>query len=198
MIDFLMPLLNTVLGQQDDRDLVRRLRNRDQAALGVLYDRYGRMVFSLILRVVRDRGTAEDLTQETFLRIWNRAASFDLDRGALGPWVLTVARNRAIDYLRSLEGRMSAGAVDLDRAERPENFSGMDEALVSVDQVRRLQGAFRKLTPNQRNVIELAYYEGLSHSEMAARMQQPLGTVKTWVRGALKVLRDEMGQEMTA
>jgi RNA polymerase sigma-70 factor (ECF subfamily) len=193
-----MPLLNTVLGQQDDRDLVRRLRNRDQAALGVLYDRYGRMVFSLILRVVRDRGTAEDLTQETFLRIWNRAASFDLDRGALGPWVLTVARNRAIDYLRSLEGRMSAGAVDLDRAERPENFSGMDEALVSVDQVRRLQGAFRKLTPNQRNVIELAYYEGLSHSEMAARMQQPLGTVKTWVRGALKVLRDEMGQEMTA
>src|ERR1041385_295933 len=103
-----LALLQVVLRFKDDGDLARRLGARDASAMGELYDRYGRLVYSVILRVVRNSAAAEDLVQETFLRVWNRIQAFDQKRGALGPWVLTIARNRAIDYLRSLDGRMSA------------------------------------------------------------------------------------------
>src|SRR5271166_5399535 len=116
-------LLQVALRLKDDSDLAKRLKDRDPRAMSELYDRYGRLAYSLIYRVVRDAGTAEDLVQETFLRVWNRAGSFDQERGALGPWVLTVARNRAIDYLRSIDGRMSAGSMDLDRMETPALFA---------------------------------------------------------------------------
>ena len=143
--------------------------------------------------MVRNSAAAEDLVQETFLRIWNRIPAFDQERGALGPWVLTVARNRAIDYLRSTDGRMSAGALDLDRLENPAQFCDFEERALSLDRARLIKEAFEKLSPNQKTVIELAYYEGLSQTEMAERMGQPLGTVKTWVRTALKNLRDDLG-----
>jgi RNA polymerase sigma-70 factor (ECF subfamily) len=183
------------LRTKDESALARRLRERDPHVMGDLYHRYGRLAYSLIFRVVRDAGVAEDLVQETFLRIWNRSQSFDEERGALGPWILTVARNRAIDYLRSTAGRMSAGALELDRLENPALFAGFDDAALSVDRARRLKSALDKLSSQQRTVIELAYYEGLSQTEMAERMQQPLGTVKTWVRTALRSLREELTQE---
>ena len=185
-------ILQVALRFKDDSDLARRLKSREPQAVSDLYDRYGRLVYSLIYRVVRDAGTAEDLVQETFLRVWNRAASFDQQRGALGPWVLAVARNRAIDYLRSIDGRMSAGSLELDRIENPARFSAFDDSALSLGRARMLKDAFEKLTPNQRMVIELAYYEGMSQTEMAERLKQPLGTVKTWVRSALKALRDEL------
>jgi RNA polymerase sigma-70 factor, ECF subfamily len=191
-------VLQVVLRFKEDPELVRRLKAREPQAMSDLYDRYGRLAYSLIYRVVRDAAAAEDLMQETFLRVWNRVQSFDQERGALGPWILTVARNRAIDYLRSVQGRMSAGALELDRVESPALVSEFEGGALSIDRVRRLKGAFEKLTPNQRMVIELAYYEGMSQTEMAARMKQPLGTVKTWVRGALKALRDELTEAATA
>ncbi len=197
-LGFAYGLLQVALRFKDDGDLARRLKARDPRAMSDLYDRYGRVAYSLIYRVVRDTGAAEDLVQETFLRVWNRMQSFDEQRGSLGPWVLAVARNRAIDYLRSADGRMSAGALELDRLERPAAFSGFDDGTLSLDRARVVKGALDKLTPTQKQVIELAYYEGLSQSEMAERMQQPLGTVKTWVRGALKALRDEIAGEATA
>ncbi len=190
--------LQVVLRFKEDGDLARRLKAREPQAMSDLYDRYGRLAYSLIYRVVRNAAAAEDLVQETFLRVWNRAQSFDQQRGALGPWILTVARNRAIDYLRSIDGRMSAGALELDRLENPSLFSNFEDSALSIDRTRRLKGAFEKLSPNQRMVIELAYYEGMSQSEMADRMKQPLGTVKTWVRSALKVLRDELSEAVTA
>ncbi len=183
---------------KDDGDLARRLRARDPHVMSALYDRYGRAAYSLIYRVVRDAGVAEDLVQETFLRVWNRAQSFDQDRGALGPWILTVARNRAIDHLRSSGGRMSASATELDRIENPRLFANFEDSAMTLDRARRLQEAFVKLTPAQREVIELAYFEGLSQTEMAARLKQPLGTVKTWVRTALKVLRDQLTGQAVA
>jgi RNA polymerase sigma-70 factor (ECF subfamily) len=163
-----------------------------------LYNRYGRVAYSLIYRIVRNGAAAEDLVQETFLRVWNRVQSFDPEKGALGPWVLTVARNRAIDYLRSIDGRMSAGALELDRLENPVLFSNLTDSALSLDRTRKLKGAFEKLNPNQRMVIELAYFEGLSQTEMAEQMKQPLGTVKTWVRSALKTLRDELTEAAIA
>jgi len=189
---FAYGLFQVLLRFKDDADLARRLKAREPHAMSDLYDRYGRIAFSLIYRIVRNTAAAEDLVQETFLRVWNRAQSFDQQRGSLGPWILTVARNRAIDYLRSIDGRMSAGSLELDRLEHPALFSDFEDSALSMDRSRKLKSAFEKLSPNQRMVIELAYFEGLSQTEMAERMKQPLGTVKTWVRSALKALREEL------
>jgi RNA polymerase sigma-70 factor (ECF subfamily) len=191
-------VVQAVLRYKDDSELAQRLRARDPQAMSDLYDRYGRLAYSLILRVVRNSGVAEDLVQETFLRVWNRVQSFDAARGALGAWVMTVARNRAIDYLRSIDGRMSQNTYELNKLEHPGLFSNLEDSALTLDRAQRLAGAFQKLTPNQRQVIELAYYEGLSQTEMAERMKQPLGTVKTWVRTALKTLRDELAEAATA
>src|SRR5271166_4649156 len=102
----------------NDRELVERLQRRDAQALAELYDRYGRLVYSLILRVVRDTGVAEDLVQETFLRVWNRVQGFDAQKGAIGPWLLAVARNRAIDYIRSAGGR-ERNTVEFEETDHP-------------------------------------------------------------------------------
>jgi RNA polymerase sigma-70 factor (ECF subfamily) len=193
----LLPLLLAIEFGEDDADLARRLQRRDPRAMGDLYDRYGRLVYALIVRVVRDGGIAEDLVQETFLRVWNRVQGFDADKGGLGPWLLAVARNRAIDYLRSAAGRMR-NASELQDTEHPALFADMEKQLFNSDRVRRVKDALEKLAPNQRTVIELAYFEGLSQAEMAERMGQPLGTVKTWVRSALKSLRDELGTAVLA
>ena len=190
-----LPLLFAIYVEGDDGDLAARLKRREPTAMGELYDRYGRLAYSLIYRIVRDVGVAEDLVQETFLRVWNRAQGFDAERGALGPWLLAVARNRAIDYVRSAGGKMAKGALELEYAERPALFINFEADVLSQDQARRVRAALEKLNENQRHVIELAYFEGLSQSEMAERMGQPLGTVKTWVRTALKNLREDLGEK---
>ena len=193
----LIPILLAIHTVADDTELVARMQRRDPHALAELYDRYGRLVYSLILRVVRDTGIAEDLVQESFLRIWNRVAGFDAQRGSLGPWLLAVARNRAIDYLRSTGGR-DRNALEFDEHGHPALYGDMEKDILTADKARRVKTAIEKLSPNQRQVIELAYFEGLSQTEMAERMGQPLGTVKTWVRTALKNLRDELGAAVTA
>jgi RNA polymerase sigma-70 factor, ECF subfamily len=190
-----LPLLFAIYTGEDDRNLAERLKRREPAVMGELYDRYGKLAFSLIYRIVRDIGVAEDLVQETFLRVWNRSQGFDAERGALGPWLLAVARNRAIDYVRSSGGKMSRGALELEAAEHPAVFVNFEAEVISQDSARRVRGALGRLNENQRHVIELAYFEGLSQSEMAERMGQPLGTVKTWVRTALKNLRDDLGEK---
>ena len=193
----LLPILMAVHAAEDDTSLVARMQQRDPNALAELYDRYGRVTFSLIVRIVRDAGTAEDLVQETFLRVWNRVHGFDAQKGSIGPWLLAVARNRAIDYLRSAGGR-ERNAVEYEESDHPSLYCDMERELLSNDKVRRVKTAVEKLSPNHRQVIELAYFEGLSQTEMAERMGQPLGTVKTWVRAALKTLRDELGAVVPA
>jgi RNA polymerase sigma-70 factor (ECF subfamily) len=193
----LIPILLAIHTVANDTELVARMQRRDPHALAELYDRYGRLVYSLILRVVRDTGIAEDLVQETFLRVWNRVAGFDAQKGSIGPWLLAVARNRAIDYLRSAGGR-ERNAVEFEENDHPALYGDMEKDILNSDKARRVKSAIEKLSPNQRQVIELAYFEGLSQTEMAERMGQPLGTVKTWVRTALKNLRDELGAAVTA
>jgi RNA polymerase sigma-70 factor (ECF subfamily) len=192
----LLSLLMAVLAE-GDAELVVRLQRRDPQALAELYDRYGRLAYSLMVRIVRDGALAEDLVQETFLRVWNRAQSFDAQRGALGPWLLAVARNRAIDYLRSASGR-ERNALEFEEVDHPSLYTDMERDILASDKARLIRAALAKLAPNQREVIELAYFEGLTQSEMAERMGQPLGTVKTWVRTALKNLREEFGEAVTA
>lgn len=192
-----LPLILAIQSPAADADLVARLQRRDPQALGDLYDRYGRLAYSLILRIVRDTGIAEDLVQETFLRVWNRVQGFDAAKGSIGPWLLAVARNRAIDYLRSAAGR-ERNASEFEESDRPALFTDMERDLLLSDKTRRVKQAMQKLPPNHREVLELAYFEGLSQTEMAERLGKPLGTVKTWVRAALQTLRDDLGVVVTA
>ncbi|MCU1261356.1 MAG: polymerase, sigma-24 subunit, subfamily [Bryobacterales bacterium] len=190
-----MSLLGLLLGlevPEGDRELVDRLKRRDPRALAELYDRFGRLAYSVIIAIVRDSGIAEDLVQETFLRVWNRVQAFDSQRGAMGPWLLTVARNRAIDHVRSAAARMSRNVYELEEREHPSLFVDSERDLISSDQGRIVRAALTTLNDNQKKVIELAYYEGLSQTEMAEKLGQPLGTIKTWVRSALKRLREEL------
>ena len=174
----------------NEQDLIERLRRRDPDAMSDLYDRYSRIVYSIILRVVRNSAVAEELSQETFLRAWNRSGDFDATRGKIGPWLLTIARNRAIDYLRSTAGQQQATTFELVSSERVTLFVNTEERMVDQEQARRIRAAFSQLKKNQREVLELAYFEGLSQSEMAEKLGQPLGTIKTWVRTALASLRE--------
>jgi RNA polymerase sigma-70 factor, ECF subfamily len=189
---FFLTVAATVLRFPEDADVVRRLKSRDADVIGELYDRYGRIAYTLILRIVHDRAVAEDLVQESFLRVWNRAQAFNAERGALGPWILTVARNQALDYIRSVQGRVWNNVAPAD-SEHPAMFRDWEGQMLDGVQLERVRTALSRLTDHQRTVIELAYFEGLSHSEMAERIQQPLGTIKTWIRSALKTLRDELG-----
>ena len=193
----LLPMWLAIHVAQSDVDLIERLHRHDPQALADLYDRFGRLVNSQILRIVRDTGTAEDLVQETFLRVWNRAQGLDAHKGSIGPWLLAVARNRAIDYLRSAGGR-ERNALEFEETDHPALYTNMERDIIASDSARRIKTAMERLSANQRQVIELAYFEGLSQTEMAERMGQPLGTVKTWVRAALKNLRDELGTAVPA
>ena len=183
-------LILAVLAHQDG-ELLARLQRRESHALSELYDRYGGMVYRLVLRIVRDSGIAEDLVQETFLRAWNRASAFDAARGAAGPWLLAIARNRALDYLRA-EGRHQPNTVELNETESPGLFVNFPAAALSLDLARQVQRALGQLNSQQREAIELAYFEGMSQTEIAEHMGQPLGTVKTWMRRAMIRMRENL------
>lgn len=149
----------TALRFPEDADLARRLKARDETAVGELYDRYGRLAYTLIYRIVRDQSVAEDLVQESFLRVWNRAHAFDAERGSLGPWILTVARNQALDYIRSVQGRVWSGMVSAD-SEHPGAFRDWEGDMLDGIRLDQVRTALTKLSDNQRTVIELAYFEG--------------------------------------
>jgi RNA polymerase sigma-70 factor (ECF subfamily) len=187
----MFPLILAVLAKGDG-ELMGRLQRRDPHALAELYDRYGQVVFRLILRMVRDSGVAEDLVQETFLRVWNRVGGFDSDRGAVGPWLLAVARNRAIDYLR-YQGHRTESAIDLNETEHPALFADFSTDVLNFDLVRQVKRALDQLDSQQRRAIELAYFEGMSQTEIAEHMGQPLGTIKTWTRRAIQQMRTALG-----
>src|SRR5580693_1447567 len=140
----LLSLLMAVLAE-GDAELIKRLQSRDPQALAEIYDRYGRVAYALILRVVRNAAIAEDLVQETFLRVWNRAQGFDAERGAFGPWLLSVARNRAIDYLRSAGGR-ERNAVEFEETDHPSLYTDMEPGILASDKARIVKAAIQKLS----------------------------------------------------
>jgi RNA polymerase sigma-70 factor, ECF subfamily len=186
-------LLALELGGEDDEDLERRLQSRERRAMADLYDRYGRLAFSVILAVVRDTAVAEDLLQETFLRVWTRVQALERGRATLGPWLVAIARNRAIDHVRSVRSRTGRHSFGFDAGEDPSLFADIGREVFNPAHARLIRQALSKLNANQQRVIELAYYEGFSQTEIAQRMGQPIGIVKTWVRTALDSLRNELG-----
>jgi RNA polymerase sigma-70 factor (ECF subfamily) len=175
----------------EEKGLALRLKARDARAMAEVYDRYGRLVYAVIRRQVRRHEITEDLVQETFLKLWTGMDAFDGER-ALGPWLMALARNRAIDYLRSMDHRITHGQVELDPAGQAFAVTACFEGdVVQRDQLRSIREAMTRLRPQHRRVLEMAFGEGLTHAEIAGLIREPLGTVKTWVRTALKVLREQ-------
>lgn len=174
---------------EDQRELVEGLQKRDPNALATAYDRYGKIVYSLLLRITRDQSAAEDLVQELFIRVWNNARHFDAEKGSFGVWILSIARHMAIDHVRSAPSRFATRLRPLEDAERahPTPEGGLQESI--LDQARTVSTAFSYLNLNQKRVLELAYYEGFSQTEIAAKLNEPLGTVKSWMRSGLSKLR---------
>jgi RNA polymerase sigma-70 factor (ECF subfamily) len=176
-----------------DVSLLQRIAARDTAALAELYDRHSRLIFSLILRIVRDRGEAEDLLQETFVRVWNRADVYDARVGAPLPWIVRVARNRAIDRVRARRVRAAVDAPNPEAtAAEPTPDTGIqspEAAVLEAERRRRLTGALAGLPHDQRLLIEAAFFEGYTHSELAERFGLPLGTVKTRIRAGMLAMR---------
>ena len=146
-------------GQPVKSGLVVRLRQRDSQVMAEMYAQFGRLIFSVILAIVRDRSRAEDLTQETFVRVWNRAHEFDGEDEHLGRWVIAIARNRAIDDVRSLSSRMHRKTSDIDLHPNAASSADLEREVVNADDARMIRGALSRLDANHQKVIQLAYYE---------------------------------------
>ena len=174
---------------QSDWSLLARVVKKDEAALAALYDRYSRLVFAEASRILRDKGAAEEILQDIFYQVWRTAEKFDPQRGSLPGWLLVVTRNRAISKLRR---RSTTGDDELNENAVASTINL--ESTASQNQLLgRVRGAMESLPEGQREAIELAYFEGMTHSEIASRTGEALGTVKTRIRSALEVLRRAVG-----
>jgi RNA polymerase sigma-70 factor, ECF subfamily len=171
-------------------DLIRRMAAGDRDAFGRFYDRYAPLVYPLILRIVRDRADAADILQETFWEAWQRASRYDATRGTPEAWMITRARTRAIDRIRSLRRRGETFVAPVDEALAAAPAEPGGDAAERAEDRGTVERALRALPEAQRQAIELAYYAGLTQTEIAERLRQPLGTVKTRIRLGLDRLRE--------
>ncbi len=172
-----------------DQDLIDGLRNRDPEGLTAAYDRYAQVVYSLFLRITHDQSASEDLVQELFIRLWNRGREFDSSRGTLGVWILSIARNLAIDHVRSAQARFAMRLRPMEHIDQLSMAANTSQPESLIDRTRTISSGFSNLTSNEKRVLELAYFEGFSQTEIADRLKEPLGTVKSWTRSALSRMR---------
>jgi RNA polymerase sigma-70 factor (ECF subfamily) len=160
----------------------------DESALAACYDRYRLILFGLILRILNDRAEAEDVLQETFLQVWRKAKDYDESRGRVFTWLVTIARSRALDKLRSFGSRER---IVTEAAAQPDTlFGDATEDAVRSEESATVRRALTQIPEEQRRTLLLAYFEGLTQSEIAARLNIPLGTVKTRMRSGMIRLRD--------
>lgn len=172
-----------------DWALVRRVVARDESALASLYDRYSSLVFSVASRILRDEGAAEEILQDIFHQLWRNAAKFDPSRGSLPGWLLVAARNRAISRLRRRKPGEDAGGADELLEATVALPLNLENETAQKQLLGRVRGALESLPVPQRQALELAYFEGMTHSEIARKTGEPLGTVKTRLRAAVESLK---------
>ena len=178
-----------------DEDLMPRLAEKDAEAFEVFYDRHGGAAYSLAYRIVGDRKDAEDVVQEAFLSIWRSGARYDRARGSVRAWTLGIVRNRAIDALRRLSG--NAPKLDFDDDAVIEQRTSPDrteELAIQHESAEEVRGALRELPDEQSKVIQLAYFGGFSHSEIAEMLGMPLGTVKGRMRLGIEKIRTQIAE----
>ena len=182
--------------QAEDQRSLQRVAAGDSGGLGALYDRHGRAVYSLALRILGDEGDAEEVAQDVFAQAWRRAGQYDESRGTVAAWLLVMARTRAIDRFRARrvrpEGRLHEDD-GLTLQQLPATTPDLASELMAAERGVRVRRALEELPFLQRVAIELAYYEGLSQREIAERLEQPLGTVKTRMRLGMDRLRSLAG-----
>jgi RNA polymerase sigma-70 factor, ECF subfamily len=177
---------------EDDGDIAAGMRRRDPLAMEVLYDRYSRQAFGLAYRILGDGPSAEDVVQEAFMTVWRQAEKLDAARGKLQSYVLTVVHHKAIDVVRSRKN-LASRQLSVDPPEVQQagpDFTERVDAALDGEKVRR---ALELLPDDQREAVEMAYYQGLTHSEMSERLGVPLGTVKSRLRLALDKMRATLG-----
>jgi len=164
-------------------EVVSAIRSGDESAMAYLYDKYSSIVYSVALRVLADTGAAEDVLQEVFMQLWRNPGAFDASRGNLAPWLAVIARNRAIDSLRRRQPETDIEDVIL--SVEPD-MAGDAARSRAMEKVRSALGS---MPAPQRSALEMAYFEGLTHTEIAEKTGEPLGTVKTRIRAGLMALR---------
>jgi RNA polymerase sigma factor, sigma-70 family len=185
----------------DDEKLINLITELQEGALAHLYDRYSRLVFSLAFAIVNDRATAEEITLDVFMRVWQKAGTYRADQAKVSTWLTHIARNHAIDVLRRRSVRSDQYAVDWDDAIPNDELSENDpqESTELSLQRERIQSALAQLPQEQKQALELAYFNGYTQRQIADVLKQPLGTIKTRLRLALQklrdILRDEQGAE---
>jgi len=182
--------------QVTDISLLQAIARKDESALAALYDRYRLTLFGLLMRILNSREEAEDVLQEVFLQVWRRAADFDERRGRPFTWLVTLTRSRAIDRLRQLNSRERLVSSETEVVA----FSLLDPAQDAFRSEQRelVAGALAELSEEQRHTLTLAYFEGLTQSEIAARLSSPLGTVKTRMRSGMIKLRELLSRRMAS
>jgi RNA polymerase sigma factor (sigma-70 family) len=185
-----MTAVNRELAHLSDEALVALAARSEQSALAELYDRYGRPAYGLALRVLRDEALAEDAVQDAFMAIWKTAARFVPEKGSASTWILTLVHRRAVDVVRREQRRR---ADSLDAAPEVHGGAGADEEAWLRLQRERVQSALRQLPDQQREALELAYYGGFTQSELAERLGQPVGTIKSRMFNGLARLRELLG-----
>jgi RNA polymerase sigma factor (sigma-70 family) len=188
------PLVARELAHLSDEALIALVARRDEAALAALYDRFGRIAYGLALRVVRDRSLAEDAVQEAFMTVWRTADRFVAERAKASSWILTFVHRRAVDLVRREERRR---AEPLEAAPEGATSAGPDEEAWLRFRRERVQQALRALPDQQREALELAYFGGFTQSELAERLGQPLGTIKSRMFAGLARLRELLEETET-
>src|ERR1700752_3040005 len=191
--DVLYAKSKAVVPEQDWATLVRSIAAGDQLALHALYERAHRLVFTLIMRITANRETAEELTVDVFHDVWRRASHYDAANGTVLGWIMNQARSRAIDRLRF--ERRKKRSYDGDPEPPAEVAADPSDLLELREQSESLRAALAVLTPDERQAIEMTFFDGLTHAEAAARLNQPLGTIKTRIRSGLHKLRNTLAAE---
>jgi RNA polymerase sigma-70 factor (ECF subfamily) len=182
-------------GPEDEQSLIERLRAREQAALGLLYDRYAGLVYALALRITGSPVEAQDVVVDSFWQVWQQADCYDQRRGQVAAWILTIARSRALDRARAR--RRSAHLVPEEQsAWQITARDNPEQDAWHAERARLVRAALAELTLQQREAIELAFYHGLSHTEIAERLGEPLGTIKTRIRLGLLKMREKLGGQL--
>lgn len=183
----------------EESSLAQRIRLKDEQAMGELYGLHGALAYSVLLRVVRNPCIAEELMQEVFLRVWTCIDTFDEHRGGLKKWIVAIARNKAVDYLRSAGAQVEQRACRVNELRRSLQENSFEDRIVTEDLVRVSRRALQQLAGQQRRVVRLTYFDGKTQSQIAAEIQAPLGSVKTWARLGLRKLREELylGRKIT-
>jgi RNA polymerase sigma-70 factor, ECF subfamily len=174
--------------------LIRQVANQDRDAFSQLYDRFSTLVFTLAMRMLRARSDAEDLLQEVFVQVWRQAQNYSTERGSPEAWIVNIARSRAIDKIRSIR-RMEKSFVLTEDPTRAESTDNVESSAADSEVRMAMNSALANLPEAQRKVLELAYFGGLTQTEIAERLAEPLGTVKTRMRAGIQRLREMLGTQ---